>query len=237
MNLLFLVEGGTTEYQVYSKWISHLFPHLKLVARPEDMITDSYQIIAGHGYPNILRNTLEGCLQDVKRYNNVDHFFICIDSEEDTYQVRFDEIEERLSSLKNKVDMRQEQSTNFHVVVQNCCIETWFLGNAEIPTQSNKKNSSTKFLDFQSHYDILVDDPELMIGLPPKSSYRTKASFHKAYLNEYLRGFGLRYIQSNPKMVEEKEYLDALIKRCKMTNHLSSFKYLLEIWQELVRSI
>ena len=233
MNLLFLVEGASTEYQVYSKWISHLFPHLKFVARPEDMKTDSYRIIVGHGYPNIL-DYLEDCLQDIKINNNVDHFFICIDSEEDTYQVRFDEIEERLSSLKSQIGITQGQLTNFHIVVQNCCMETWFLGNAEISTQSNKKNSSAKFSDFQNYYDILVDDPEAMIGLPPNYYYPTKARFHKTYLNEYLRGFGLRYIQSNPKMIEEKEYLDALIKRCKTTNHLSSFKYLLDIWEDLM---
>ncbi len=232
MNLLFLVEGASTEYKIYHSWISHLFPYLSFVAKPEDMITDSYRIIAGNGYPNIL-NFLESCLQDIKNYNNVDYFFICLDSEENTYQYRFDEINNKLQELKSQVGISQNQATKFHVIVQNCCIETWFLGNAEIPNKYDAKNNSRKLPDFQAHHDILVDDPELMIDHPPSHPYRTKAKFHEDYLKEYLKEFGLSYSKRNPRVASEKEYLDALIKRCLTTNHLSSLKYLLDIWEEI----
>jgi len=233
VNLLFLVEGASTEYKIYSAWISHLFPHLSFVAKPEDMISDSYRIIAGNGYPSIL-NFLESCLQDIKNYNNVDHFFICLDSEENTYQDRFNEINDRVERLKNQVGINQNQQTKLHIIVQNCCIETWFLGNAEIPTKYKPKNCSQKLPSFQAYHNILVADPELMIAHPPSHYYRTKARFHEDYLKEYMREFGLSYSKKNPRVTLGKEYFDALIKRCKTTNHLSSFKYLLDIWEDLM---
>ncbi len=52
-------------------------------------------------------------------------------------------------------------------------------------------------------------------------------------LKEYLEEFGLRYIQSSATIITEKEYLEALIERCKSTNHLSSLKYLLDILDKM----
>ena len=232
MNLLFLVEGATTEYQIYRAWLSHLFPDLKFVARAEDSTNNSCRIIIGGGYPSIF-SRIESCLTDIKNFGNIDYFFICLDSEEEAYQDRYDEVNDKLEMLKAQVGIQQSQSTHFHIIVHNCCMETWFLGNAEIPIKSSCENRSTKFSAFQSHYNILVDDPEIMTDHPPNHYYRTKAKFHKAYLNEYLRGFGLPYIQSNPKIIEEKEYLDALIKRCESTSHLSSFHRLLDTWKNM----
>jgi hypothetical protein len=240
VNLLFLVEGAITEDRTYRAWISHLFPHLNFAAKPEDAITNSYRIIRGNGYPSIFSaskiygsiSPLEACLNDINNYNNIDHFFICLDVEEDTYQTRFDEIKDRLESLKIRVGIEPSQLTKFHIIIQNCCVETWFLGNAEI-SNKNAPKKRKKFSDFQTHYNILLNDPELMIDHPPNHYHRTKAKFHKAYLKEYLEEFGLRYIQSNPTLITEKEYLEALIERCKLTNHLSSLKYLLNIWEEM----
>ncbi|TYQ24844.1 hypothetical protein PseudUWO311_17670 [Pseudanabaena sp. UWO311] len=232
MNLLFLVEGATTEYQIYRAWLLHLLPNLKFVARPEDNTNSSCRIIIGGGYPSIF-SRIESCLADIKKFGNIDYFFICLDSEEETYQDRYDEVNDKLETLKVKVGIEQSQTTKFHIIIQNCCMETWFLGNAEIPLKSSTENRSRKFLAFKDHYNVLVDDPEMMTDHPPSHSYRTKAKFHKAYLNEYLRGFGLGYIQSNPTIIAEKEYLEALIERCRSTNHLSSLKYLLDIWDEM----
>jgi hypothetical protein len=39
VNLLFLVEGAITEDRTYRAWISHLFPHLNFVAKPEESPT------------------------------------------------------------------------------------------------------------------------------------------------------------------------------------------------------
>jgi hypothetical protein len=241
VNLLFLVEGEKTEPKIYKAWVHHLFPDLTFVDKPEDMITNSCRIIPGNGYPNMISSPklyggisrLEACLLDIKNFSNVDYFFICVDSEEETYQARFDEINSRLESLKIKVGMDQSQATKFYIIIQYCCIETWALGNAEIPNEYISQSSSTKFSVFQAHYDVLVNDPELMIDYPQGHPYSTKARFHKSYLKEYLQEFGLPYSKKDPKIIEEEKYLDALIKRCTSTNHLSSLKYLLDIWEQM----
>ena len=235
MNLLFLVEGAKTEPKVYKAWLSHLFPEISFVERPEDMTTNSCRIIAGNGYPNMVsapkiyggRSRLEECLLDIKNYNNIDHFFICVDSEDDPYQTRFDEIHAKLEDFKIRLGIAQTQDTEFHIIIQNCCFETWALGNADIPSQYSAKGNSDFFSIFQPYYDVLTKDPELM-SCPPE--YITKARFHEKYLKQYLQEFGLSYKKERPKTIEDKAYLDSLIKRCTSTSHLSSLKYLLGIW-------
>jgi len=242
VNLLFLVEGKRTEPKIYKSWLSHLFPYLNFVVKPEDMTNNSCRIISGNGYPNMVSSPkksagisrLEACLLDIKNYRNVDSFFICVDSEEETYQDRFEEINSRLEYLKTQIRIDQSQETKFHIIIQHCCIETWALGNAEIPNQYTSQNSSVDFSVLQSHYDILINDPELMTCPPSHPS--TKQCFHHTYLREYLKEFGLFYSKTRPKSIVEKKYLDALIKRCTSTNHLSSLKYLLDIWEQMRNS-
>ena len=108
MNLLFLVEAEKTEPKVYKKWLAHLFPDLIFVNRAEDMMGNTCRIIAGNGYPNMVSkpknssepSRLEACLMDIKNFNNVDHFFICVDSENDSYSERFNEVRSKLEILK-----------------------------------------------------------------------------------------------------------------------------------------
>lgn len=225
--------------------MSYLFPYLSFVDRHEDMTTDSCRIVPGNGYPNMVSapklyggiSRLEACLRDIRDYGNIDYFFICVDSEEEGYQDRFDELNSRLESLKAELGIDQCQSaTQFYVIVQHRCIETWALGNAEIPNQYNFQNSSIDFPAFQAYYNTLIDDPELMSGYPPNYSYSTQAKFHEKYLKEYLKKFGLSYSKKKPTVVQDKKYLDALIKRCSSTNHLSSLMSLLKIWEQMKNS-
>lgn len=240
MNLLFLVEGGKTEPKVYKAWLQHLFPSLTFVVRPEDMTMNTCRIIAGDGYPNMVSkpkqypgvSRLEACLRDIKTFGNVNHFFICIDSEENSYTDRFHEVKSKLDDLKSGYNI-DSSKTAIHIIIQHCCIETWALGNAEISNEYSSIGSSTVLSDFQAYYDILVNDPEEMSSCPPGYIFRTKAKFHERYLQEYLRRFGLFYSKKNPKVVEGKKYLDALKKRCESMNHLSSLKLLLDIWDSI----
>ena len=241
MNLLFLVEGEKTEPKIYEAWIKHLFPQLQFVVRAEDMPENSCRIIAGHGYPNMVSSSklygtpfrLEACLLDIKAYNNIDRFFICVDSEEESYQDRFNEVERKLNELKNQHGI-DDLSVKCHIIIQHCCIETWALGNSEIPNQYQPVKDSEKLETFQAYYDIFQNDPEKMMCCPSEYLYPTKARFHASYLKEYLGKFGLSYTKRNPKCVQEKKYLDALRKRCTETNHLSSLKLLLDIWDTML---
>jgi hypothetical protein len=240
VNLLFLVEGGKTEPKVYKAWLQHLFPSLTFVVRPEDMTMNTYRIIAGNGYPSMVDrqnnnsevSRLEACLIDIEKFGNVNHFFICIDSEEHSYTARFHELKSKLDKLKSGYNI-DSSKTEIHIIIQHCCFETWALGNAEIPNEYPLLRSSTILSDFQAYYDVLVNDPEEMSCCPTGRTFSTKARFHKHYLQEYLGQFGLFYSKKNPKVVEGKKYLDALKKRCESMNHLSSLKLLLDIWDSI----
>ena len=240
MNLLFLVEGGKTEPKVYKAWLQHLFPSLTFVVRPEDMTMNTYRIIAGNGYPSMVDrqnnnsevSRLEACLIDIEKFGNVNHFFICIDSEEHSYTARFHELKSKLDDLKSGYNI-DSSKTEIHIIIQHCCFETWALGNAEIPNEYSSIGSSPVLSEFQEYYDILVNDPEEMSSFPPGHIFRTKAKFHERYLKEYLKEFGLSYSKKDPKVVADKKYLDALKKRCESMNHLSSLKLLLDIWDSI----
>ncbi|MFM6181760.1 MAG: hypothetical protein ACKPA8_09690, partial [Dolichospermum sp.] len=240
VNLLFLVEGGKTEPKVYKAWLQHLFPSLTFVVRPEDMTINTCRIIAGNGYPSMVDrqkknpevSRLEACLIDIVKFGNVNHFFICIDSEENSYTDRFHEVKSKLDDLKSGCNI-DSSKTEIHIIIQHCCFETWALGNAEIPNEYSSIVSSTVLSDFQAYYDILVNDPEEMSSCPPGYIFRTKAKFHERYLKEYLQQFGLSYSKKDPKVVEGKKYLDALKKRWELMNHLSSLKLLLDIWSRI----
>ena len=220
--------------------LQHLFPSLTFVVRPEDMTINTCRIIAGDGYPNMVSkpkqypgvSRLEACLRDIKTFGNVNHFFICIDSEENSYTDRFHEVKSKLDDLKSGYNI-DSSNTEIHIIIQHCCIETWALGNAEIPNEYPLIKSSTVLSDFQAYYDILVNDPEEMSSCPPGYIFTTKAKFHERYLQEYLRRFGLSYSKKDPKVVADKKYLDALKKRCESMNHLSSLKLLLDIWDSI----
>lgn len=240
MNLLFLVEGEKTEPKVYKAWLQHIFPSLTFVIRPEDMTTNTCRIVAGNGYPNMVSkpkqysgvSRLEALLLDIKNYCNVNHFFICVDSEDESYVSRYHEVKTKLESFiaSHNVDTSK---TEIHIIIQHCCIETWALGNAKIPHQYTATKSSTLLAEFQAYYNVLVDDPEQMLCCPPSHAFRTKAKFHKKYLEEYLKEFGLSYSKKNPKFIEERSYLDGLKERCESTTHLSSLKLLLDTWDRI----
>ncbi|MFM6000855.1 MAG: hypothetical protein ACKPCI_03070, partial [Dolichospermum sp.] len=153
-------------------------------------------------------------------------------SEEHSYTARFHEVKSKLDALKSGYNI-DSSTTEVHIIIQHCCFETWALGNAEISNEYPLIRSSKVLSDFKTYYDVLVNDPEEMSCCPPGHTFSTKARFHKRYIKEYLKQFGLSYSNKNPKVVECKKYLDALKKRCESMNHLSSLKLLLDIWDSI----
>jgi hypothetical protein len=251
MNLLFLVEGKKTEREIYKSWLKHLFPQLDFVAKSDQITTNCCRMVSSKGYPPP-GGLIKDLIEDVKKFDNIDHFFICFDSEEDTYQERFDAVKAKLDNAKMDVGIDSSIKTKFHIIIQHCCIETWALGNARLPTEYPCMHNSLKLKEFMNFYNVLVDDPELMVCCPskdeklidcckrsitkrisPKYNLRTKPKFHKDYLREYLKKYGLNYKKNDPKFVSEKKYLDALKERCMNTGHLPSLKVFLDILDNL----
>lgn len=216
MNLYFFLEGRRTEPKVYRSWIKFVFPQLVEVQRIEDVQHDNYLLISGLGYPQLL-NHVNQILSDIAQHNNVDHFFVCVDAEEEKYEVRLAEIE---SYIIGKLS-----NTDCHAIVHNCCIETWFLGNQQM---LRRNPHSERLREWKAFYDVGNECPELMGAF---SGYRTSAQFHFDYLREMLRERNLRYSKELPSTVQEEGYLKAIVNRYERTGHIQSFGRLLLLWR------
>jgi hypothetical protein len=228
VNLYFLVEGARTETKLYRGWIGHALPYLSEVQRVSDLTGDRFYIISGGGYPSYV-DRIRASLLDLKDHPAVDHFFICIDSEEWSYAKKVAEIADELARAERETRVR-DRSPHFqsHVIVQHCCVETWFLGHRKMMTRNP---TSPDLLRFQRFFDVGVTDPEGMECLP---GYVTRASFHLAYLKAMLveKNPRLHYTKRNPGEVLESHYFDALRERC-ATGDLASMRVLLDTWDTL----
>jgi hypothetical protein len=230
MNFVFLVEGERTEPKIYKKWVEHTFPQLTFVNDIQDITTNCYGIFPSGGYPKIFTDEpspLEVYLTELNTHGGIDHFFICVDSEDDDYQTRFQEVETELKKFNRQTDTTFSFKT--HIIVQHCCLETWFLGHTKM---LRKNPQSNRLLAFKKFYDVSMNDPELMLC---PDGYLTKASFHLDYLKEMLKEKypKLTYTKKYPGPTTEKNYLDALRQRCEKTGHLSSLKRLFNIWDTI----
>lgn len=63
------------------------------------------------------------------------------------------------------------------VVVHDCCIETWLLGNRKIVKRNPQ---SERLRGFHAHHDVLKDAPESMRALPPHYPLRASRNLRAA---------------------------------------------------------
>jgi hypothetical protein len=234
VRLYFLLEGKRTEPNVYRAWLSHAFPWLREVARIEDMADNTFFLLDGGGHPRYLE-LVDKVLNDaaVACSGSADHLFFCVDAEEERVEDRLAEIEERIG--------RPKPSVRYSIIVQNCCIETWFLGNHRFLRQNPEGEKLRRFKQF---YDVSKLDPEAMGAMPP---YDFRAQFHLKYFKEmvkerrlvreerrklsYSKGRG----RGSPGPVVAPPFLAALVDRYETTDpsHLTSFGKLLAVWRDL----
>ncbi len=217
MNLYLLVEGRRTERQVYRSWLTHVFPKLREVRRIEDVTDNHFLIVSGYGYPSYMRRITAGA-RDIEAHGAIDLFLICIDAEENTLEEKLAEVEDVVPSACRAIA---------RVIVHDCCIESWFLGHRKVVRRQPERPELRRMLDF---YDVVEDDPEAM---PCMAGYSTRARFHEAYLREVFRERGLAYSKDLPRSVQDRPYLEELVRRRMQTGHLASFGRLLEVWQEM----
>lgn len=218
MNLYVLVEGRRTEKKVYRAWLGYVFPHLQEVERIEDIRQNNFYLLAGHGYPSYKQRIVEA-FENINRQNNIDHFFVCVDTEEESIAEKKAEIE--------AVIPKEQDFRNCHIILQHCCIETWFLGHRKML----KRNPDTEALrKCKNFYDVSKADPENMECLP---GYTYRAHFHLDYLKAMLHERGLSYTKTRPGVVLEQSYFEALIERTTSMDHIRTFGKLIELWAAL----
>lgn len=213
MNIYFLVEGRRTEKKVYPKWLSHLIPELLEVSDPFKIENNNFYIFNGNGFPSLLDNHLRNAVSDVNQISNFNYLVICLDSDDTTIDYRRTEVLNFIES--NKLTLK---TSKFVIIVQNKCIETWFLGNRKV---YSKQPQSKELRKYNKFYNVQENNPELMTAI---DGFSTSAQFHEEYLSEMLLEKNIRYTKKNPSGVTEKHYLAELISRQSETNHLLSFK-------------
>jgi hypothetical protein len=226
MRVYFLVEGRRTERKVYPAWLSHLIPSLKRIRAFDDNKDDSYFILSAEGYPSIY-DYLVAAIEEVNTIGNYDYLVVCLDADEGSVEEKHQEIEQFLADRGARLT-----SGEVVVIVQNRCIETWFLGNRIIV----RRNPHSRILrDYLSHYNIRIDDPELMA---PHPDFHTHAQFHLRYLKEILNERSIRYSKRVPGPVLERTFLAELERRLKdEPTHLGSLRVLLGFLEGIANQV
>lgn len=226
MNIYFLVEGRRTEKKVYPKWISTLIPKISEINDPFGVTDNNYYLFNGNGFPSLLDNHLKNAIEDVNTINKFNYFVICLDSDEDTVEERKKQVTDFIA--KNEIALN---NCELVIIVQNKCIETWFLGYQKIYSRQPQSLLLREFNDF---YNVQIDDPELM---GKHENYETCAQFHERYLAEMLSEKNLRYTKKNPNIVTEEYYLQGLIDRNETTQHISTFKDFIDFCTKVTSEI
>lgn len=147
MNIYFLVEGKRTEKKVYPRWISYLIPELSEISDPFEVTNNNFYLFTGNGYPSLLNNHLRNAVEDMNMIDKFDFLVICLDSDEETVSDRRNEVFKFIEDSKLK-----PSKFTFEVIVQNKCIETWFLGNRKIYSPQPKNSELIKCTKFYNRH-------------------------------------------------------------------------------------
>lgn len=218
MNIYFIVEGEHTETKVYPKWLEHLLPSFHRVYTASQATSNNYYLTSGKGYERLLGTVLDNSIDDIILTNNFDYLVICVDADNRTVEETISEVQTIISNIPTQLPSH----TTLKIIVQNKCIETWFLGNRRIWTRNPQSKQLREYREFYNVYEL---NPEDMGKI---NDSRTISDFHYEYLKEILQEKGISYTKKYPNDVKEKHYLDALITRQEETNHLQSFKTLID---------
>lgn len=219
MNIYFLVEGQRTEMIVYPKWLQILVPELLRVQQPHQVYHNNYYIFSGQGYPALLHSHLKDCIGDANDVGRFDYFVICLDADEKTVA----ETENEVLHFMQKHKIRLRRTTQLVIIVQQKCIESWFLGNPKTFTDTPQLPALKQYVAF---YNVAESDPEAMTK---PDFYKASASlFHVDYFEKMIREAShnrLHYSKRNPYAVCQPVFLQELVKRSRRRNkHLASFK-------------
>lgn len=221
MNLYFLVEGLRTEEKVYPAWLSYLIPELDQVDNFEAVEHNNYYLFNCNGIPSIYDDIID-TIETVNEIEKYEYLVVCLDAEELSVQERIAEV----NALLEETGIKLSSSIQLELIIQNRCVETWFLGNRKVYTRNPQYDSD--FINYSRFYDVSQQDPEEMpIYRDPsgKTRYKTIAQFHSAYLRAMFRERNLSYSKANPRVVQDLAYLKELQNRVTGTPfHLKTLK-------------
>jgi hypothetical protein len=209
----YVVTEGAVEARVYKKWIPLIDASLTFVRTPAELLHNNFTIISGGGYPFFM-GVIKNAISQIEATPLNARLVICVDSEDATYQQKYQEISTHVAA--NKVGPLDSR-----IVVQHFCFEAWALGNQRIPRRTSR---NSELLEYRAHYDVLDLDPE---GLTPIHDLN-RAQFAEVYLRRIVndRNPRLSYSKHNPAVVEDSTYFQELKRRLTDTGHIESFRHL-----------
>ena len=222
MKLYFLVEGVSSEMQVYPEWVKFFTPSLSYIESFESFksCNSGFFLISGEGYPSIL-NHLKNSLKDIIEIGDINHFFIILDCDESTIEQREKEVMDSIASLGLNINVE------ITVIIQRRCFETFLLGNNQaIPRQPN----SQPLIDYCRYFNVITNNPEEM---GTYSDNNTHSQFHAKYAIQALREKRICYSKSRCDGVATPEYVEKIVQRINETEHLKSFKKLADKLYEI----
>ncbi len=223
MNYYFLLEDEKSFIKVLPQWFKYLgFNHQRVV--DIDAVTDNCYIMqSGQGVTRLIETVLYQTMDTIlSKDKQIDYLVVILDAEEKTVGQRIQEVQEKV--IKYKQEKGCDLLFKIEILVCNCCFETFLLGNREIYPQSTP--SEEYFKTYYEHYNIKENDPELM--KVPQNINETTAKYHFHYLHEAMRYNKKRYNKKNPGVVAEEGYFQKLIERIEESEHLESFRSLVE---------
>lgn len=222
MNLYFLVEGET-ERIIYPRWLKQLLPTLTKIRVASDVRENNYYLISGGGYPGLLDNHLPNAVEEINEMGRYDYFIISLDADELTVAERINEVQSKI--LKENIKLVNCQ---LEIIVQNRCMETWFMGNRKV----FPRNPTKDFEHFFRFYNVSENDPEQMEK--PRDFNGAIGKFHKQYLKMMLAEKNIRYSETIPNAVGELEYLQQLQKRVEeFPDHLKTLYSFIVLLQNI----
>jgi len=210
MNYFIVVEGKKVEFLVYNKWISYLNPKLRSINHISEFKEDNYLIFPGNGYPSYF-DTINDAMQDVLNNPIIDYFVIAIDSDEMTYEEKYQEINDFISNYRDKIKII--------IIVQHFCIETWALGNKCIISRNPEDPQLKRYIKY---FNIVTKDPELLTSIEENL---TRSQFAEKYIKKALNDKyrNLTYSKNRPDVLLNPKYFQRVKLRYDTTNHIQSF--------------
>lgn len=220
MNYYVVVEGRSAK-QVYEKWIPIANPKLRLVRYPRELDANNFVVIDGGGNPYYYK-VIENAIEDVNVLQNADRLVIAVDSENLTYQQKYQEVCGHIQPYWCLADYR--------IVIQHFCLETWALGN-RIYSNPKRKPKNLELKAYLKLFNAGLEDPELM---PSLAKEQTRAQFAARYLALLIENTqpSKRYSKRNPNVLTEPGYFAQVHSRLKETRHIMSFQHFVDAFTD-----
>jgi len=212
MNIYVVVEGDVTEKIVYSKWITYANPILSEISHPSLVTQNNFVIVSGQGYPQY-RVRIERAAADVQNIQAFDRLVVAVDSEDGAQNDKYLEIEQIILGTRFSKDYR--------IIVQHFCFEAWALGNKRVARRNSR---DADLIRYRAIHDVVSEDPERLPDFAQEELNR--ARFSLKYLKALLRDRApnLHYSKSDPGIVKDRVFFDALCQRRIASGHIGSFQ-------------